>query len=86
LPEPRGAFVREVISGSPAERVEIKAGDVILAFDGREIDTAPTLLRLIRGERPGKEVIVTLWRGGEKKELTVTLGEDTVRGRSLRMQ
>jgi uncharacterized protein (DUF2267 family) len=79
LPKLRGAFVGAVMSGSPADNAKILAGDVILTFDGKTIDRVPTLVRLIAGERPGKEVVVTLWRGGEKKDLTVKLGEDTVR-------
>jgi hypothetical protein len=78
-PEPGGALVTSVIKGSPADNAKILAGDVILSFDSKTIDQAPTLLRLIAGEQPGKEAIVTLWRHGEKKKLTVILGEDIVR-------
>lgn len=78
LPEPRGAFVRAVTRGSPADKAKILADDVILAFDGKAIDTPPTLVRLIAGERPGKEAVVTLWRRGEEKNLAVILDEDTI--------
>jgi membrane-associated protease RseP (regulator of RpoE activity) len=79
LPEPRGVLVTGVIKGSPADNAKILAGDVILAFDGKTIDQVPTLARVIASERPGKEAVVTLRRGGEKKNLTVTLGEDSIR-------
>jgi membrane-associated protease RseP (regulator of RpoE activity) len=78
LAEPRGAFVQAVMSDSPAEKAKIKAGDIILAFDGKAIDTAPTLLDMIYAERPGKEVFLTLWCRWEKMDLTVTLGEDVI--------
>jgi PDZ domain len=77
LPEPRGVLVTQVASGSPAS-AKIQEGDVILAFKGKKIDKPISLTRLVGSEQPGKEVVLTLWHGGEKKDLQVTLGEKNI--------
>jgi PDZ domain len=77
--EPRGVVVTQVASRSPAQSADIRAGDIITAFDGTTIDQATALTRLVGKAQPGKEVVVTVWRRGEKKDLTLTLGEQVMR-------
>lgn len=65
---PQGAYIVEVVSGSPAEKAKIKEGDIITKFDSqlvREKDGG--LAKLIAGKKIGDRIHLTIWR--EKKEL-----------------
>ncbi|WP_296871267.1 DegQ family serine endoprotease [Tibeticola sp.] len=75
LPKPQGALVRAVEAGSPADKAGIEAGDIILRFDGRAIDRASDLPRLVGATRPGTRSSVTVFRRGANKELTVVVAE-----------
>jgi len=72
LPTAAGALVRSVESGGPAERAGIEAGDIILRFDGKPIERASDLPRMVGGTRPGMKVPLQVWRRGEKKDLSGT--------------
>ena len=75
LPDDEGALVASVTPGGPADEAEIRAGDVIVAFDGQKIEKMRGLPRIVAETEIGKEVIVDIWRRGEQIEVTVTLGE-----------
>lgn len=62
-----------VTEGSPAERAGLKAGDVIIMFDGKTVKTYDDLLDLLRKKKPGDEVELSVRRGDEAKDLKVTL-------------
>jgi serine protease Do len=70
-----GALVRNVEAGGPADRGGIEVGDIILKFDGRNIDRSTDLPRLVGNTRPGSRVPVTVWRKGATRDLTVTVAE-----------
>ncbi len=76
---PKGVYVSQVNSGSPAYNGGIHAGDVIVKFDGRDISTMEGLQSRLKTHRAGEKVEVVVKRqevSGEYKEvtLTVTLG------------
>src|SRR3546814_1758130 len=75
LKEASGAFVAGVVKGSPAEEAGFKTGDIILRFDGQEVPESRRLPRMVAETAVGKDAHVVIWRNGEKKELTVKLGE-----------
>jgi len=75
LERPAGALINQVEPGSPAERGGVEVGDVIVEFNGVPIDRHSELPPLVGMERPGSEVELTVWRWGERRTLTVTLGE-----------
>ncbi len=75
LDEARGALVAEVLSGTPAAEAGIKAGDVIVSVDGREIKDNIELRNRIAEYSPGTEVEIGLIREGEKERMKVELGE-----------
>jgi len=75
LKKPQGALVASVEAKSPAEKAGIKTGDIILAVDGRDIEKSIDLPRIIGESRPGTEVKLKIWRQGDTKQLSASLGE-----------
>jgi len=72
-----GALVGSVMPGEPADKAGVKAGDIILSVDGKEIEDSNALLRNIAGKNPGAEIKITVWRDGKTHALNLTLGERT---------
>ncbi len=69
-----GVTVRQVVSGSPADKAGLRPGDVIEAVDGTAIETAKQLVEVIGDHAPGDEIVLTVsWRG-DSREVPVTLG------------
>ena len=69
----RGALVTDVPAG-PAENAGMLAGDVILVFDGIEIEDTRELVRIVGNSPVGKEVPVSVLRDGDMADLIVVLG------------
>lgn len=69
-----GALVAGVTDEGPAAEAGIIPGDVILKFDGRNVDAMNELPRLVADQPVGKEVDVVVLRKGEEQNLKVTLG------------
>ena len=68
-----GALVTDVPDG-PAKEAGIKSGDVIIEFDGVTINDSSSLVKVVGDSDVGKDVSVLIWRDGNKKKVTVTLG------------
>ncbi|MDQ3060183.1 MAG: DegQ family serine endoprotease [Pseudomonadota bacterium] len=75
LAKAQGALVRGVESGAPADKAGIEAGDIIIRFDGKTIDKASDLPRLVGNVKPGTKAVVTVFRRGATKDLPVTIAE-----------
>ena len=75
LDRPRGALVNTVEKGSPAARAGVEATDIILAFDGRPVESSIDLPRIVAATRPGSQVPLEVWRMGATKRLTITVAE-----------
>jgi len=87
----KGAAVQEVVDGSPAERAGLRGGgeereyegvsvlvggDLIVAIDGEPVDSAEDVVRAVTQRLlPDQEVELTILRGGERRSITVVLGE-----------
>ena len=67
LDEPRGALVASVAEKSPSDKAGIKAGDIILEFNGTEIKEMKELPTIVAQTEVGKTVNVKVWRN--KKEI-----------------
>jgi S1-C subfamily serine protease len=67
-----GVGIAEVIDRSPAERGGLRAKDVILTADGEAIETAAEVQRLMTGDAVGRPVRLTVLRGEQVIDLTVT--------------
>jgi len=75
LGKPQGALVRSVESGSPADKAGVEAGDIITKFDGKAIEKATDLPRLVGNTKPGTRSSLTVFRRGGSKELAVQIAE-----------
>jgi len=71
----RGAYVGNVESGGPADKAGIEAGDIVLKFNGRDIEKAGDLQRQVGETKPGTRATVQVWRKGATRDLTVTVAE-----------
>jgi serine protease Do len=68
LDEPRGALVASVAEKSPSDKAGIKAGDIILEFNGTKINEMKELPIIVAQTEVGKTVDIKVWRN--KKEIT----------------
>jgi len=75
LDKPRGALVASVAENSPSEKAGIKAGDIILEFNGEIINQMKELPSIVARTKVGKNVKVKIWR--DKKEII----KDVILGR-----
>ncbi len=71
LEKAEGALVASVGEKSPADKAGIKAGDIILEFDGKKIDSMRTLPKVVANTKVGKSVRLKVWR--DKKLITKNL-------------
>ncbi len=71
LDEPRGALVASVAENSPSDKGGIKAGDIILEFNGVRINQMKELPAIVAKTKVGTKVKVKVWRN--KKEITKTI-------------
>ena len=72
---PRGALVASVADNSPSDKAGVKAGDIILEFDGKPINQMAELPRIVAETNVGKKVKLKIWRN--KREIT----KDIILGR-----
>ena len=74
LEKPEGALVASVSENSPAAKAGIKAGDIILEFDDKRVDTMRTLPKLVAQTEVGKKVTLKVWRNQKLIYKKVLLG------------
>lgn len=70
-----GALVSSIFPDSPAQSSGMKAGDVIIKFDGKEVKEMSALPRIVAETDINKPVEVEVWRGGRSINLKVIIGE-----------
>src|SRR5690554_2704533 len=75
MESPSGALIADLDPEGPAAEGGLQAGDVILEVDGSRVHDSSTLPRLIGRTAPGSEVELELMRDGERRQLTVTVGD-----------
>ncbi|MDI6616994.1 MAG: PDZ domain-containing protein, partial [Syntrophaceae bacterium] len=73
----KGVLVTEVYESSPARKGGIKVEDVIVAVDGRPVDSGRVLSATIANLPVGKRTRITVLRNGEKKDLSVEVAKRT---------
>ncbi|MFQ5521602.1 MAG: S1C family serine protease, partial [Candidatus Methylomirabilia bacterium] len=74
LSEARGALIRQVMPGEPADKGGLKREDVILSVDGEPVNRPRDLQRMIATTPPGKIVVLKIMREGTETDLPVTVG------------
>jgi putative serine protease PepD len=74
-----GARIEDVTSGGPAASAGLQAGDVVTKLGGTDVGGPNDLVAAIAAHKPGDRVTVTVQRGSESREVTVTLGTQPTR-------
>tara|TARA_B100000579_G_scaffold6632_1_gene5076 strand:+ start:1410 stop:2804 length:1395 start_codon:yes stop_codon:yes gene_type:complete len=74
LDRPRGALVLSVAEGSPSDKGGIVSGDIILKFDGKQINEMKELPLIVAQTEVGKTVNVKVWRNKREVVKKITLG------------
>lgn len=72
--EEEGAKLQDVISGGPADKAGMKAGDLIVELAGVPVKNVETYAQTLYAQEPGKEIDIVVLRDGERKTLKVKLG------------
>jgi len=67
--------IKEVVAGAPAEKGGLKADDVVLKLDGKEINDLQAFVEAVRGHKPGDKITLTVKRGDKEMEIKITAGE-----------
>ncbi len=71
----RGALVSQVNKDSPAAKAGLKAGDVIVRFNGRGVGDAGQLRNMVAATTPGSKASIVAVRDGKEQDFTVTIGK-----------
>ncbi len=75
LDKPHGALVGQVMADGPAQKAGVKAGDIIVAFNGQPVRTSSDLPLMVGRTRPGVSTPLTVIRDGKEQALTVQIAE-----------
>lgn len=75
LARAQGALIQRVEPGGPAEKGGLEAGDIILKFNGTNIEKSSDLPRMVGATKPGSRANLTIWRKGASKDVPLTIAE-----------
>jgi S1-C subfamily serine protease len=70
-----GVLVTSIEAGSPAQSAGLRDGDVILGFDGEAVAGTDDLHRLLTGDRIGRQAVLTILRGGRRRQIPIVPAE-----------
>lgn len=73
---PRGAEIVSVNEDSPAEEAGLQEKDIVIAANGEDIRSSDDLVKIVTACEPGEKLELTVYRAGEKVDITVTVGEN----------
>jgi putative serine protease PepD len=76
MPTESGAYVVEVVSGSPAEAAGLKRGDILIKVGKKSIKTSEDVFAAVRAHKAGETVTVEYYRDDELMKAEVTLASD----------
>jgi serine protease Do len=75
LPDAHGALVASITAGGPAEKAQLKPGDVIIEFNGKKLDASNHLPRLVAETKIGSTATLKIMRDGKMIDATIEVGE-----------
>jgi len=75
LESDKGALIASVEKDSPAEKADLKAGDVIVEFDGKQINEGNELPRYVAATPVDKKVKLVIFRDGARKDVSLVVGK-----------
>ncbi|MBV8030317.1 MAG: DegQ family serine endoprotease [Betaproteobacteria bacterium] len=75
LDSPSGVIVASVEPGSPAAKAGLQQGDVILSYNGKKIEQASDLPRIVAASKPGQKAEIEIWRSGRRMQVAAVVGE-----------
>jgi len=82
----RGALIDNVEPGGPSDRAGLREGDIVTQADDQKITNFDDLLTYIAYKNPGDQVILTILRGNQSQQITVTLGQRPAGSQALPQQ
>ena len=71
----KGILVSDVVPESPASKAGLKAGDIVLEFEGKKLEAPGDLQRAVGLTNPNSDAKLKIWRDGGEKTLTIKVGE-----------
>ncbi len=75
LNQTHGSLIAGILRNSPAEKAGLKAGDILLAIDGKEVADSSSMLNLISGLKPNKNASLKIARASKVFEVSVLIGK-----------
>jgi|Deesub1362A_J573_1020465.scaffolds.fasta_scaffold00268_25 serine protease Do len=75
LKDEKGVLISDVLENSPAEKAGLKRGDIVIEYEGKEVEDPINLRNMVAGTPPGKKVKIKVIREGKEKTITVTIEE-----------
>lgn len=72
---PQGAYIQDVVSGSPADQAGLQQGDIITKADGQAVSTSNELSTIVSKKKVGDSLSLTYWRNGSSHDVSITLGQ-----------
>lgn len=75
MKEARGALVASVEPGSPADKAGLRPGEVVIQFNGKDIQSVHDLTLAVAAQKPGSDATLTRIRQGSEDQLTLTVGQ-----------
>jgi serine protease DegQ len=74
IPRREGAIIAGLVRGGPADKAGVKAGDVLIAVEGRAVKDTPSMLNLISQLEPGRTASLRFVREGREVDLPIVFG------------
>lgn len=75
LNQTHGSLIAGILRNSPAEKAGLKAGDILLAIDGKEVTDSNSMLNLISGLKPNNNASLKIARASKEFDVSVLVGK-----------
>jgi len=75
LSQAKGALIAGVLRNSPADRAGLRAGDILLAIEGKPVTDSGSMLNLIAALKPNQKASVQIARAGQTMDVSILIGK-----------